>query len=95
MNPAHAFLTARMLPNRSGSPTSQKTQRRHLRRTSSIDCTKSSKCVVGWRLCKRGVLMTLILPAQESTSFMRHAKRTKLKVEDIDYALRVRNIEVR
>lgn len=28
-------------------------------------------------------------------SFMRHAKRTKLKVEDVDYALRVRNIEVR
>ena len=26
---------------------------------------------------------------------MRHAKRTRLKVEDIDYALKARNMEVR
>jgi hypothetical protein len=31
---------------------------------------------------------------QESVKFMRHARRTKLKVEDVDLALRVRNIEV-
>lgn len=31
---------------------------------------------------------------QESLKFARHAKRTRLKVEDIDYALKARNIEV-
>ena len=31
---------------------------------------------------------------QESLKFMRHARRTRLKVEDLDYALKVRNIEV-
>ena len=31
---------------------------------------------------------------QESLKFMRHSRRTRLKVDDIDYALKVRNIEV-
>ncbi|SCV69058.1 BQ2448_2078 [Microbotryum intermedium] len=30
---------------------------------------------------------------EESIKFMRHSRRTRLKVEDVDYALRVRNIE--
>lgn len=30
---------------------------------------------------------------QESLKFMRHARRTKLKVDDLDHALKVRNLE--
>jgi histone H3/H4 len=35
-----------------------------------------------------------LLVLQESLKFARHAKRNRLKVEDIDYALKARNIEV-
>ena len=32
--------------------------------------------------------------SQESLKFMRHSRRTRLKVDDLDYALKVRNVEV-
>ena len=38
--------------------------------------------------------LTLAPFLQESLKFMRHGRRTRLKVEDVDYALKVRNIEV-
>ena len=36
---------------------------------------------------------SLAPPAQESIKFMRHSRRTRLKVSDVDHALKARNLE--
>lgn len=55
----------------------------HLRPMWSTACTSSSRSVDCFHR----------LTAQESIKFMRHGKRTKLKVSDVDHALKAMNLE--